>query len=198
MKRLGLSVVAVLSLAACLDQTSTTSSSRDDVTVSSTGGTTLQSKGGSGIVPIVWSPSEFTRVSDYWSGDGGDSPAKVMIWLQTGALPDANGNPTASYFWLIAGAPDGTNKVFRIYTVANVYTTRFQSSLRANLNLHESEPDIITGVWDGGAGNGGGGTPIHPLGGPGGAPVEDVNAAVLAAAAFRNYYFNFAQTSAQY
>ena len=195
MKRLGLSVVVVLSLASCVDQEAT-NNSQDSVTTLAA--TTLQSKGPSYIVPVDWDPSLYYKVSDYWSGDGGRAPAKVMLWFETGALPDANGNPTASYVWLVAGAPDGSNSVFRVYTVAKALRSRFQTSVRANFNLHESEPDIITGVWDGGAGNGLGGTPTNPIGGPRGFPIEDANAVLLAAGAFRNYYFNFSQTSAQY
>jgi hypothetical protein len=194
MKRLGLSIVAVLSLASCIDQ-QTTNSTQDDVT---TLATTLQSKGPSYIVPVDWNPTQYNKISDYWSGDGTRAAAKVMLWFETGALPDANGNPTASYFWLVAGAPDGSNTVFRVYTVSKVLRPTFQSSVRANFNLHETEPDIITGVWDGGAGAGTGGTPTNPIGGPRGFPIEDENAVLLAAQAFRNYYFNFAQTSAAY
>jgi hypothetical protein len=196
MNRLGLTVVvAALSLASCVDQT-TTNSTQDDVTTLAS--TTVKSKGGSGIVPITWSPTTYNRISDYWSGDGEATPAKVMLWFRTGALPDANGNPTASYYWLVAGAADGTNKVFRVYTVANRLVPTYQSMQRLNLNLHEQEPEVLTGIWDGGAGNGGGGTPVHPIGGPAGFPVEDMDAVLAAAAAFRNSYFNFEQTSAAY
>jgi hypothetical protein len=194
MKRLGLSVVVMLSLASCVDQ-NTTNSTQDDVTTLAA--TYLQpSKGPSYIVPVTWSSTQYSRIGDYWSGDGGATPAKVMLWFQTGALPDANGNPTASYVWLVAGAPNGTNSVFRVYTVANYQLSSFQSYLRANWNAHEQEPGILTGVWDGGAGGGTGGTPTNPIGGPRGFPIEDENAVLEAASAFRNYYFNFAQTSA--
>jgi hypothetical protein len=195
MKRLGLPIVAALSLASCIDQP-TTNTTQDDVTTLAT--TNLQSKGPSYIVPVAWNPTQYNQVSDYWSGDGTRAQAKVMLTFETGALPDANGNPTASYYWLVAGAADGSNSVFRVYTVSRVLRPTFQSTVRANLNLHEAEPESLTGTWDGGAGNGLGGTPTNPIGGPRGFPIEDENAVLLASQAFRSYYFNFAQTSAQY
>ena len=73
-----------------------------------------------------------------------------------------------------------------MYEIQASQLSVFQEAARFNFNLHENA-NPLGGLWDGGAGGGFAGSPVHP-GGPGGFPGATVIGMQNAMAAFRNLY----------
>jgi len=199
-----MSVAFALSLVAgCVagDQTDlTTDTSSQDLTVSSTSVLYCQPVDG-GICITQWTP-DFTAPGAYWAGHGTANPAKVMaiFYVPTKADP-TTGLATAYYAWMMAGYDptctynsDGiyscspNNQAFRLYEIQAGQLPSFQQAARLNFNLHENQ-NPLNANWDGGAGGGLSGSPVHP-GGPGGLPGATVLAMQNAMGAFRNFYVN--------